>query len=242
MTGTYITRTRKVYTFEELGHKERQNAIDLCRHDLHETLDEYWIEGGLREVALLAMFDNATESWNTYFDIRDKSYKNSPRIEYSLGYSQGDGVALFGDFPRELVPNWQLPEQVAYVRLSRTNHYYTHYNSFITEFHDEDGNVIAEASPNSVRIWMSESGNYSTFIGYGKNDVTTEAQRSFYDAVSHSDSLIRALCRKLEKVGYEYIDDYTSQDSALETIASSEYPRQYNEDGTLAPREWWSKD
>lgn len=242
MTGTYITRTRKVYTFEELGHKERQKAIDLCRQDAHETLDEYWVEEGLREEALRAMFDNATESWNTYFGIKDKAYRNSPRVEYSLGYRQGDGVALFGDFPRELVPNWQLPEQIAYVRLSRISHHYTHYNSFITEFHDEEGNVMAEALPNGARIWITENGGYNTFIGHGKNDLMTEVQTAFYDAVTHSDSIIRALCRKLERVGYDLIDDYTSEDNALETIASSDYPRQYNEDGTLAPREWWSKD
>jgi hypothetical protein len=67
-------------------------------------------------------------------------------LAYSLGYCQGDGVAIYGTIQREDAPDLSWPESAAYVELSKNSwgHHYSHYNTFDVGVYDEEGDFIED--------------------------------------------------------------------------------------------------
>lgn len=73
----------KVYSFNELDSKARQFAIGVRTKENSENVDLY----GWQEVA----------KW----EIEDEGFVN-PELQYSLGYSQGDGLSFSADGYKKL--------------------------------------------------------------------------------------------------------------------------------------------
>jgi len=116
--------TVKRYSFSELEGDARERAIKDMRNRLLEWIDE-------REITdyLSGQIDDALGGEPISYELR-----------YSLGYSQGDGVAIYGRISREEAPNLTWPEGVAFVELTRNqwSNHYSHYNSFNVSGFNED--------------------------------------------------------------------------------------------------------
>ena len=68
------------------------------------------------------------------------------KVAWSLGYCQGDGVALYGDLYRFQAPLLTWPDGLDKLELKRNSlaNHYSHENTFTTEGYDEDGNWTYE--------------------------------------------------------------------------------------------------
>lgn len=121
--------TVKRYSFSELSEHARERAIKDMQRRLNEWIDE-------REITdyLNGQIDDALGGELISYDLR-----------YSLGYSQGDGVAIYGQITREEAPNLTWPARAEYVNLVRNQWatHYSHYNTFSVEAYDADEESVS---------------------------------------------------------------------------------------------------
>lgn len=114
-----ITRTYKLYTFEELS----QEAKDKAREDFNKDNDYPFLSDDMAERLHELLEENKIKDTN---DTSMPGTKPTP-VLYSLSYSQGDGAMFEGTF------EWQ--KYTIYIKQS--GHYY-HSNSKIMEIHETD--------------------------------------------------------------------------------------------------------
>lgn len=116
--------TVKRYTFSELEGEAREKAIKVMSIRLNEWIDE-------REL---------TDYLEGYIEADLGQLPNDIDVRYSLGYSQGDGVAIYGRILKSEAPNLTWPEGVAFVELTRNSwaNHYAHYNTFNVSAFGED--------------------------------------------------------------------------------------------------------
>jgi hypothetical protein len=121
--------TVKRYSFSELKGEARERAIKDMQRRLNEWIDE-------RELTdyLNGQIEDALGGELISYDLR-----------YSLGYSQGDGVAIYGQITREEAPNLTWPARAEYVNLVRNQWatHYSHYNTFSVEAYDADEESVS---------------------------------------------------------------------------------------------------
>ena len=121
--------TVKRYSFSELEGEARATAIKDMQRRLNEWIDE-------REITdyLNGQIEDALGGELISYDLR-----------YSLGYSQGDGVAIYGQITREEAPNLTWPARAEYVNLVRNqwSTHYSHYNTFSVEAYDADEESVS---------------------------------------------------------------------------------------------------
>ncbi len=121
--------TVKRYSFSELSEHARERAISDMQRRLNEWIDE-------REITdyLEGQIDDALGGDLISYELR-----------YSLGYSQGDGVAIYGRISREEAPNLTWPAKAEYVELTRNQwaNHYSHYNTFSVEAYDADEESVS---------------------------------------------------------------------------------------------------
>ena len=121
--------TVKRYSFSELEGEAREKAISVMQRSLNEWIDE-------RELTdyLEGQIDDALGGDLISYELR-----------YSLGYSQGDGVAIYGRISREEAPNLTWPAKAEYVNLVRNQWatHYSHYNTFSVEAYDSDEESVS---------------------------------------------------------------------------------------------------
>lgn len=115
--------TVRRYLFEELGEEAKERAITRMQNRLHEWIDE-------REITdyLTGKLEEAIGG------------ESELEIMYSLSYSQGDGVALYGRLYAKQCPNLTLPEGTHHIELVKNSwaNHYSHYNTFNIEAYDVD--------------------------------------------------------------------------------------------------------
>jgi hypothetical protein len=182
----------KRYTFEELEDSAKERAIEKMTSRLWEWVDYDLIKEYLEE-----------DLWEKLGGV-----SKDIKLALSLGYSQGDGVAIYGRLHKENAPNLLWPEGVENVNLERNSWgaHYSHYNSFNVDFYDEEYN---EVSP------YNTDGNL----------------RDDFNAMAKS---IRDICKSLEDQGYKYIESDTSRESAIEYLENN-YSEEFTIDGDLDP-------
>lgn len=137
------------YSFEELEGEARERAVTELRQSLGELDFSYELTEYLSEYV-----DAALGGVNSQLDLR-----------YSLGYCQGDGVALYGRVDRENAPDLSWPEGASYAELSRNqwSHQYSHYNSFNVEvFNSED----EEVEVGYIEVQLRDLCRELTRVGY----------------------------------------------------------------------------
>lgn len=184
------TRTISVYTIDELTGKAREHAIEEERQALHENFDVDMLRDVFAE------------------RLAEKGYPTKD-IRWSLSYSQGDGLAFYGEVdPEEYLAknnNADLDKRkvarlqkliregdlgISITKLGGAN-FYDHWNTMNVEF-----DVRGELKPESVKALE----DFETFIKLDVKDVS----------------------RELEKIGYQEIEYQTSEDLALENLRSME--------------------
>ena len=122
------------YLFTELAADIQQQVLEReCR--LHyENLPCEWVTEEIQDYVRTEL--GTPPNPNGHSDIDDL------KVAYSLGYCQGDGVALYGTLYRFQAPLLAWPDGLDSIKLERNSlaTHYSHENTFTTEGYDEDGN------------------------------------------------------------------------------------------------------
>lgn len=115
--------TVRRYSFDELEGEAREKAITNMQDRLAEWLDSHEITD-----YLTGRLEDALGG------------ESALDIAYSLSYSQGDGVALYGRLYAKECPNLTLPDGTHHIELlkNRWTHHSSHYNTFNVEAYDVD--------------------------------------------------------------------------------------------------------
>ena len=180
MTATQVTRTRNVFTYDELSDKAKSKAMDNYRQMLHETLPTEIVTEDLRYHVLREFtgkddHDGTSWSWDRHFG---KYVGKELRIEWSLSYCQGDGVALYGRIYREHAPNLTWAEGVEYVDLVRNSwgSHYTHYNCFNVEHYDNEGDYVDVGNESEITGELRRLCCELARVGYASIDAYTSEE------------------------------------------------------------------
>jgi hypothetical protein len=178
-----------VYHYEDLDEKAKERALDWYA----ETTNENWDS-------------NDSEHIEEMFRYRlDELGLPSKKIEWSLGYSQGDGVAFYGPISmREYLSKNPLPQ---FDDLAR---YWADVDMRIEKrggrghcTHSKCMKVVADAL---------------TF-----DEALPGVEESLGALIEHIQDQIETLSREFEKSGYEEIEYMTRGEGAVESIIANEY-------------------
>jgi hypothetical protein len=211
------TRTRRVYCYDGLSPAAQESA----RAAIRQWIADDYNQDGLVEflsAVLVSEFGTPVE--------RESAVSRAVTVECSLSYCQGDGARIIGTLHRGDAPRLSWPAGADYVTISpiRGTHY-VHESSFTVDYHRDDEDVY------DVFAWSSPSHASRYALAVTGGDTTADECRTF-------DRQVRDVCRELSREGYRWIED---AEDALVAFHLSEHPEPYrwNEDGTLAPFEYW---
>lgn len=152
MKPTTVTRT--VFTLDELSDTARQYALEKMCAYMHEWIEPDQITEYLNGELLIMLTGECVGEISS----KELTKRVGLKIEWSLSYSQGDGVAIYGEIYAQDAPklNWYNADTA---RLSRNEYgtYYSHYNTFDVSVYGED-----------------ENGNYTTLDGDTGEAITDQ--------------------------------------------------------------------
>lgn len=194
----------KVYYFEELSEQAKKKAIEDFRR---RGTWEQWDNDDLSEY-----FKERLMEYGFYSDVR---------IEFSLGYCQGDGVAFYGEidfsiwlknhqdhFTKKELKRLEWLNYEFGIGLSTTRnsygYHYSHYNTM-------DINVACDG-----------------YIGLRDSDLLDEVLNEVEELLK--DEVVE-LSREFERIGYEEIEYKNSDEYIIESIIVNEY--EFMEDGSM---------
>ena len=236
INGKEVTRTKVVYTYDELSDKAKKAVVERVREVEYECINSYEVEETIQDNVLSVLTESAT--WDKLSDLK---------IEFSLNHCQGDGVAFYGRLYRNDAPrlNWGILQdnvglqEVRLVRNSHGNHY-SHYNCFNLEFYNEDGDLIGTdgGSRNDIVVYLKEDMT-SSLAGTSDTDKMTAGQLAMWQCMTDINKALRQLSKDCERVGYQVMDDMTSEQSALDWIECDSQPRKYDVNGVVTDMVWW---
>lgn len=208
-----------LYKFEELSDDAKQNAINKYRESMDWQIESEFITEKFVE------------------KLSDMGYPTDD-LEWRLNYSQGDGVAFYGEVDIDKVMkrlenegydlNYNLYRAIDSENLTITariyrnsfGYHYSHYNTMKVEI---DGDSI------------------ETMIEYlyGDLDSDTDEYVNKYNEIYnflldlrdciHND--IKGVSKQLEKEGYNDIEYYSSDEAIAETLIANEC--EFTEDGVM---------
>ena len=149
-----VTVSRTVFTLDELSDTARQNALEKMCAYMHEWIEADQITEYLNG-ELLAML---TGEHIGEISSKELAKRTGLKMEYSLSYCQGDGVAIYGEIYAADAPKleWHNAYTARITRNEYGNHY-SHYNTFSVEVFGED-----------------ENGNYTTLDGDTGEAITDQ--------------------------------------------------------------------
>jgi hypothetical protein len=167
--------TVKRYSFNELEGEARERAIKAMSIRLNEWIDE-------REITDYLTGEIEEALGGSPEDIE---------LRYSLGYSQGDGVAIYGQITREEAPNLTWPAKAEYVELTRNSWatHNSHYNTFNVTAFDGDEEELESAGVLEVQL----------------RDLCKESARAGYKYIEDQSSISTAISYLEEN----YEDEFT---------------------------------
>ncbi len=189
--------TTTVYQFEELDDKAKERARDWYREDMD-------LSDSLRE-----LFEH---------DVGEAGYPTE-KIEWSLGYCQGDGMAFYGRLTEEDLVRvaerlyTQDSDMLKRVRSIAANisvtvcrngsgRHYSHYNCMTIEILNE-----VPMEPHQFLLFEA-AGDYNIFIDDLENDIQAD---------------VKELSKKLEKMGYDEIEYQRSAEQVDQIIIDMQY-------------------
>lgn len=170
------TKRIKLYSFEELSAEAQQNAIENERQYTYEWIDLTFFTDDAKEQLATVGFENA-------------------QINYSLGYSQGDGLSFKADIDLSYFLDLFAPNYPQWIKD-------TLYNNISARCTGNDGRYCF-ASRKDIDVtldnWYREYGNVNDFVSR-LDDFITDC---YIDE-----------CKKLERQGYDEIE-YQQSDEYL---------------------------
>lgn len=206
-----------LYKFEELSDKAKQNAIKHYR----ESMDWQIISESITE--------KFTEKLSAIGYPTDD-------LEWSLSYSQGDGVAFYGEVDMDKVINrlehkgydlnYDLYRAINNKGLTITariyrnsfGYHYSHYNTMEVEVDGDSIEVMVEYLYGDLdeNEYIDKHDEIYDFLlklkGYIHNDI-------------------KDVSKELEKEGYSDIEYYSSDEAIAEILIANEY--KFTEDGMM---------
>lgn len=187
-------RTDTVYEFSELSEASQQKALEQIAQGNHELFDSD---------QLLDTFKETLTEWGFPTET----------VEFSLSYSQGDGVAFYGNIAlekylrktkqltkfRERLRRIPFDNVEATIGRNSFGHHYSHYNTMQLDL------VLYDATE-----WQ-------------------ESQAEDWTDIILED--IRTVSRQLEKLGYAELEHVASRDYIIEQIEANEW--EFTADGAM---------
>ena len=149
-----ITVTETVFTLDELSDAARRNALEKMSTQLYEWIEPDQVTEYLNGELLTMLTGKCVGEISS----KELTKRVGLKIEYSLSYSQGDGVAIYGEIFAQDAPklNWYNADNARLTRNGYGNHY-SHYNTFDVVVCGED-----------------ENGNYTTLDGDTGEAITDQ--------------------------------------------------------------------
>lgn len=208
-----------LYKFEELSDDAKQNAINKYRESMDWQIESEFITEKFVE------------------KLSDMGYPTDD-LEWRLNYSQGDGVAFYGEMDIDKVMkrlenegydlNYNLYRAIDSENLTITakiyrnsfGYHYSHYNTMKVEI---DGDSIETMIEYLYGDLDSDTDEYVDKYGEIYNFLL-----DLRDCI-HND--IKSVSKELEKEGYSDIEYYSSDEFIAETLIANEY--EFTEDGVM---------
>jgi hypothetical protein len=231
INGKEVSRTKVVYTYDELSDKAKKAVVERTRELAYEFINSYEVEETIQDHVLSALTESAT--WDKFSDLK---------IEFSLNHCQGDGVAFYGSLYSHEAPKLNMAVNIHEVRLVRNSisHHYSHYNSFNLEFYNEDGDLIGTDGGSRSDIVLYLTGELQpTYAGTSDKGEMTAGQLGTWECMTDINKALRRLSQDCERVGYKCMDDMTSEQCALDEIECDSQPRKYDVNGVVTDMVWW---
>ena len=152
MKPTTVTKT--VFTLDELSDTARQKALETMCTYRHEWIEPDQITEYLNGELLTMLTGECVGEISS----KELTKRTGLKMEYSLSYSQGDGVAIYGTIYATDAPKlgWHNADN-AYLSRNGYGTYYSHYNTFDVVVCGED-----------------ENGNYTTLDGDTGDAITDQ--------------------------------------------------------------------
>ena len=188
----------EVYTFDELSDGAKENAIEKFREDKEYLYLDHFYE-------------------DCVYQLKELGFVN-PKIQYSLGYCQGDGLSFEAD---------------KYIRLE---------DLYIEELGKGKEYTAQLLADNSTFICTGNEGRYcyastsdiDLYIENYNSAINTDCENinNVVDVVRGKlEDLYIDICNDLEKQGYDEIEYQLSDECIIEDIQCNEY--EFTEEGKL---------
>lgn len=208
-----------LYKFEELNDKAKQNAINKYRESMDWQIESEFITEKFAE------------------KLSDMGYPTDD-LEWRLSYSQGDGVAFYGEVDIDKVMkrlenegydlNYDLYRAIdsenltiiARIYRNSFGYRYSHYNTMKVEI---DGDSIE-----TIMEYLYDDLDSDTDEYVDKYNEIYNFLLDLRDCI-HND--IKCVSKQLEKEGYNDIEYYSSDEAITETLIANEC--EFTEDGIM---------
>lgn len=206
------TKTIQVFKFDELKPEVQKKVLSQFRNDLS--------------------YDSVTEDLTESFkeQLKEKGLPTDD-IRFSLSYSQGDGVAFYGDVDlmafiksegveknfELIIPAIEDKNINCNIEKSMNFHHYNHEGTMIVEFDEEE--FYSEFEEDDLRYHVEMETRIKPV-----NAKIEELKQLIA-------SKIRSVSYELKKIGYARISEHESDEAIKETIEINEY--EFDETGEI---------
>lgn len=212
-----IVETKEVYTYDELSDSAKQTVKD-------------WY---LAERSYFGDFDEMVTE-----DLRSIFGDNMLDVQYSLGYSQGDGLNIYGKINAKKILDFMGSDVAGELSKKYGNVLSDYDKNKIRQWCDKYGDIhydsvgiiIVPKNPSRYSYCVSDmiefAGDWATelhYYGIEDTDILFEFEQACHD-------LFKELCNMYEKWGYEYF--FEIEDDEMSDICSAN-EWEFYEDGQV---------
>lgn len=191
------TVTINTYKFAELSEDAQQVAINDQRQSNYENSESLYF-------------------FNDYCNEEVKNFGfTTPKVQYSLGYSQGDGLSFSAKSYDNLVQLF----------INELGIHHSKMAAFIAD------NCIVELKGNTGRYAYASKSDIDIYLNTYASIETPLIDQAIENVQSALTEIYLDLCRKLENTGYAEIEYQNSDEAIIETIEANDYD--FTEDGKL---------
>lgn len=209
-----VTRSRRVFTYEGLSPRAQARAREVARE---------WLS---RDIDYIDMTERMRDNAATIFGA--DTLPDTVTVDYSLSYSQGDGARITGRIDRGDAPSLPWPVNVSHVTVRAFTSHYCHENTIELSFCTTDNDGFEDD-----RVTLTPSDSWV-------NPDPSSEWPVFLDECRTFDTAYRQACRELARMGYADIDALSDDGAVAAYLTEHADPYRWNQNGTLAPVEWWA--
>lgn len=210
--GIEVTRTKRIYKYEELSDEAKQVVLDAQRQWLYEegSILSECAEFSMEHAIVEALQGIDYEGIGGHRDLFGKD--GALELHWDLSYTQGSGACFTGRLTPENAPALDWPLPIGEVIITNRDHY-CHYNSPSFEFVEAEG-----------------------FVFEDEDGVVGAASQQAMDDFEDS---IRDIFRDMARRGYEAMEFRLSDDAIQDDIGYQEEEYRYDADGHQVACIWW---